>query len=279
MVGHPHKFDVCWADVKVIDGANTLSLSGADPGDACQNTNAFINGCVMSRIAHKWTGSGYTPFDGETPGMEGTLVPWDGFWVSAVRSGIKLRIPATPGNCGEPAALLAATTSSAGVLGTTSQGGELPSFHGEAGKPDIQDGWFIRLIAESGELLDRSNVFGQLPDSRQGYDTHDLIELPPFGSDFLTAVFSHPEWGKHAGDYASDFHLLKANQIQDRWSFEVRSSHPGAQVTLSWQGADEKLAYSILVDRETREKIPVVPDGTYTFTMNGSSRSFVWMIH
>ena len=52
MVGTPHAFDVCWADVEVIDGASTLSLAAADPGGACQSAGALGNGCVMSRIAH-----------------------------------------------------------------------------------------------------------------------------------------------------------------------------------------------------------------------------------
>ena len=41
--------------------------------------------CVMSRKASKYnsTGASYGSFDGETMGMEGSLVAFDGFWVKA----------------------------------------------------------------------------------------------------------------------------------------------------------------------------------------------------
>ena len=53
MAGHPFNFDVCWADVEVIDGAATLSLGTADPAGVCQGAGAEAGGCVMSRIAQK----------------------------------------------------------------------------------------------------------------------------------------------------------------------------------------------------------------------------------
>ncbi len=251
MVGHPHPYDVCWADVQVVDGANTLSLAEADLGGACQAASAAANGCVMSRIAHKWTGASYATFDGTTLGMEGTTVPWDGFWVSAVKSGISLRIPAFAGGpglpCGNPKSALA-------------------------------NGWYIRLTAESGALRDVSNVFGQLADSAQGFDSHDLEELVPFGDAYLTVVFPHANWGNHAGDYGSDYHPLQDESAADAWSFEVRSSDPEAQVTLGWQGPSSRLLGSVLTDLRTGERIAVAGEGSYTFAMNGSVRRFGWVV-
>ncbi len=243
MVGHPHTFDVCWADVEIIDGASTLDLAMADPAGACQGTGAVGAGCIMSRIAYKWTGAAYAPFDGITPGMEGTLVDWDGFWVSAAKDDILLKIPATPGNCGAP----------------------------ERG-----DGsWSVRLIASSGELEDYANVLGQLSDSVDGYDSHDLLDLPPL-TPYLTAVFPHPDWGDQANDYTSDYHQPRDESEPDVWSFEIRSSDPAAEVTLHWEGPEARLVGSVLTDLETLEQVAVTPDGSYTFTMNGPTRSFRW---
>ncbi len=242
MAGHPHKFDVCWSDVEVIDGVSTLDLSMADPLDACQGTGAVGAGCVMSRVAYKLISGSYAPFDGITPGMLGTLKPWDGFWVSAAKGGIKLKIPAIPGNCGAP---------------------------------ELGGGWFIRLIAESGALEDSSNVLGQLPDSVDGYDSHDLLDLPPL-TPYLTIAFPHPDWGDHANDYTSDYHLLRPESEPDAWSFEVRSSDPAATVTLRWEGPASRLLGSALTDVETGEEVAVAPDGSYTFTMTGATRSFHW---
>ena len=245
-VGHPHNFNVCWADVLVDDGGVIKNLATVDPGGSCQTTGA---GCIMSRVAYKWTGAAYAAFDGTTPGMEGTLVPWDGVWVSANKPGIELRIPATPGGPGLPCGP--------------------PAFA-------APEGWFIRLIAESEGLRDSFNVFGQLADSRQGYDAHDLQELPPFGDSYLTVVFPHHSWGDQAGDYASDYHRLRPGR--DRWRFEVRSSNPGATVTLRWEGPGEKLRSSILVDEETGRRIRVRPGGRYRFTMTDTVRSFRWKL-
>ncbi len=250
MIGHPHAYDVCWSDVQVIDGANTLSLAQADPAGACQAANAAANGCVMSRIAHKWTGAAYAPFDGTTLGMEGTAVPWDGFWVSAVKSGISLRIPAIGGGAGLP-----------------------------CGNPKArgQGGWYVRLIAESGDLRDAANVLGQLPDSVQGYDSHDLEELAPFGERYLTVVFPHADWSAQAGDYGSDYHPLRDPAVPDAWRFEVRSSDPEAEVTLRWEGPAERLLGAELTDLETGQRIAVDSSGSYVFSMNGPARQFAWV--
>ncbi len=261
MVGNPHAYDVCWADVEVIDGGSTLNLAAADPGGACQGANAEANGCIMSRVAHKWTGSAYAPFDGITPGLEGTLVPWDGFWVSAVKPGLQLRIPETPGNCGAP-------------LGPSAPGEAGPA---APGAETLPEGWYIRLVAESGTLRDAANVLGVLPGSSRHYDPRDLEELAPFGNTYLTIVFPKPDWGPRAGDYSSDFRRLRAGRWLERFQFEVRSSDPSADVTVRWEGLATHIRNSDLRDDLTGEKFRPQPDGSYTFNMNGSNtRQFTW---
>ncbi len=245
LVGHPFGFDVCWADAQVIDGASTLTLAQADPGGACQGPDPLANGCLMSRIANKWTGSAYAPFDGQTPTAEGTLVPWDGFWVRAFKAGIQLRIPATAGNCGPP----------------------------ESAGP----GWHVRLIAEADGMRDAANVLGQLPQSLVGFDAHDLPELAPFAAPYLTVLFPHPEWGQQAGDYATDFRPLAGAQ-PDRWRFDVATSETGATVTLSWQGPTQWLRRSVLKDLESGQVVPARPDGRYIFTAAAPRHRFAWIL-
>jgi len=245
LVGHNSDFDVCWADALVIDGlANTLDQ--ADPAGVCQTTGGPT--CLMSRIAHKWTGGSFAPFDGQTPGMEGTLTPWDGFWVSSNKVAISLLIPATPGSCGPPAA----------------------QFGGA-------QGWYTRLIVESGSLVDRSNVLGQLIDSSDGYDSHDLAELPPFGTSYLTLVFPHSEWGEQAGDYSSDFRALGDSRTQT-YPFQVRSSDESAKVVLRWEGSKSDLERAMLLDVESGRELTPTSDGSYSFEMTGPTRDFVWVM-
>jgi len=298
MVGHRYWYDQDWADVRVIDGASVLTLAQADPGGACQGLNPLANGCVMSRIAYKWNGSAYESFDGVTLGMEGALENFDGLWVKAFKSGISLRIPdqrstpnaphsetlvTSPAELIETASAETLVSSSASLVSSSASSAETTQqatsqFDRPHGRPEPQESWYIRLIAESGDLRDQTNVLGQLPDSVRGYDYHDLVELLPFGSDFLTIVFPHPKW-KKAGDYTSDFHRLQRLRTRDRWHFEVRTSDTTGPVTLSWDGPAHKLTHSTLVDRETKERIDIVPGATHTFVMNGPSRRFTWVVN
>ena len=54
---------------------------------------------------------------------------------------------------------------------------------------------FLPALAQArrGDLRDAGNLFGQLPASRDGRDLHDLPELSPFASPYLTVVFPQPE--------------------------------------------------------------------------------------
>ena len=149
-----------------------------------------------------------------------------------------------------------------------------------AGNDKTPPEWYVRLVVTQPTLglVDRNNVFGQLHDSTVGYDSHDLDEKAPFGNTWLTVVFPHPEWGDHSANYASDFHPLPAkNGEGDRWSFEIHSDDPGRVLTLRWEGLQEIMEKSTLIDTETGTEVEAVV-GSYEFSMNGQSRSFEWKL-
>ncbi|MEM1203066.1 MAG: hypothetical protein AAGN66_07540, partial [Acidobacteriota bacterium] len=250
MLGHPFASDVCWSDVRVVDGANLLTLDQADPdvgGTLACDLVPPDPSCVMSRVAYTWNGGAYDPFDGVTPGALGTLSPLEGFWATAFRPGIALRIPPATSSCGPP---------------TT---------------PESGAGWHGRLIVSADGLRDSGNVFGQLPGASMGHDVHDLVELAPFSDDSLTLVFDHPDWGDQAGPYATDFH--PPIRSTDRWRFEVRSGVPGRFVTLEWQVPPGILARSALLDPDSGEVVTqLTPGGSFTFKIEGARRSFVWRL-
>jgi hypothetical protein len=140
------------------------------------------------------------------------------------------------------------------------------------------NGWFIRLTAEAPaeKLSDPGNVLGLLNDSANTYDSHDLIEIPPFGTPYLTLVFPHPNWGAKAGDYTTDF------QKQDRrphtWTFELRSDKTARNVTLRWEGDAAKLKKSILKDVKTGKIYSIRTLQHLTFTVGATKRLFVWTV-
>lgn len=169
---------------------------------------------------------------------------------------------------------------------------------GMQSKTDPKQEWYLRLTAEmpSRGMKDSGNVLGQLNDSADGKDGHDLQELVPFGDNYLTIVFPHDDWAGDVSDFTSDFHAAGAAG-EDSWTFEVRTSDTAGEVTLYWMGlyllentpaldSDAREVVKSLSGRmwledvRTGTVIRAVKDGArqrYTFTMDGSNvRTFRW---
>ena len=153
--------------------------------------------------------------------------------------------------------------------------------------------WYVRLIAHSpaDNLLDRNNVLGQLFDSVDGYDSHDLKELDPPYSPYLTIVFPHDDWVGHEDNYSSDYHAVKWKE-PDQWVFQVKSDNPSLDVDLYWgkvrvlngdiSGA-ELMDKMSLEDVDTGELLKIVENDVslvvYPFNMNGKTvRTFRWIL-
>lgn len=193
------------------------------------------------------------------------------------------------------AAILAATLSPAQAA-PPAKAGNAPTAN------PTQQGWYLRLTVASadGRMKDSGNVLGQLADSEDGPDSHDLAELSPAFSPYLTLVFPHPEWGMESSYFASDFHAIDFAR-PDEWEFQVRSSNPNLDVTLSWsevtaadpaaeeqqgKGRDHLADMSQrmwLEDLDSGEFIAAI-DGegalqNYAFNMDGQrTRNFRWAL-
>jgi hypothetical protein len=163
-------------------------------------------------------------------------------------------------------------------------------------KPPKQRGdeWYLRLIvqSQSGDLRDSNNVLGQLFDSLDGYDSHDLRELDPFASPYLTIVFPHDDWVGHEDNYTSDYHAVKLHET-DQWEFQVKSDDPWLDVYLHWENArvlvqdasgEELMEKMFLEDVDAGVLIKIVGnDGisvkSYPFNMDGmTARTFRWVL-
>lgn len=242
-LGHPFSSFAPWPNVNVFDGASTVSLATAEG-----------NGW-MSKNMWKWNGSAYQVFDTVTPGFEGQLNAWDGFWVSVVSPGLSLEIP--------PPMPVAGRVSPASPRPCRAPGE-----------------WGVRLVAESGSLRDPGNALGELLTAEFGLDGHDLDEPAPFGDSFLTVVFPHPDWNGREPDFTTDFREPSPRAGERRWDFEVRTSRVGQPVTLRWEeidGLDAPPGPSILVDLAAGLRTPVRPGETYTFVPSETTRAFSWI--
>ena len=259
MVGHPYPITACWADVLVIDGNSLLTLDQADPliggVRACDMVPPDPS-CVMSRVAYTWNGASYDAIDGITPGMQGTLSPFEGMFVRAYKPGIGLRFSTVSNTaCGGP---------SAGLI--------------EAGMEDegqaMQSGWYVRVIAQSGGLVDDGAVFGQLPESRDGFDEHDLPELPPFAEPNLSVGFLSGFGNSLSTVFNTDYRALDGLTAKDAWHFQVDGSENGAKVDLDLEGPAWLLDHGMLVDETAGVRLPA--NRTYSYRQTGEPRQFTF---
>lgn len=199
--------------------------------------------------------------------------------------------------------LIALAATSVTILANAAPGGT-----DKGGSPDWSQQWYLRLTVVSPDdssLRDKGNVLGQLDDSESGKDSHDLIELNPFASPYLTLVFPHEEW-LDPGNYSSDYHATDADNA-DEWVFDILSDDAYRNITLYWDpvklvermddavsgkkgsnksskmdSADDLIERMWLEDTLTGERIYAIDSGqlqSYTFNMEGeNTRSFRWVM-
>lgn len=174
------------------------------------------------------------------------------------------------------------------------------------GKRPTLAGWYVRLSVATPDqsMKDPGNVLGQLPDSVDGYDSHDLPEIPPMSARYLTIVFPQSSWGEHNDKYASDYRDIDYTR-PDQWVFEVRTDNPRRDLVLNWSDiqvvatdADEDSkgagrsarldAAKTLIERmrledvTTGARVDAISDGqlqNYAFNMDGDTvRVFRWIL-
>ena len=273
MLGHPHTHNVCWNDAQISNDGFTTILNPvtADPGEICDTDPSNLT-CVMSRKMYQWSGAAYQTFDGVTPGAEGVLGAFDGFFVKVFKPGYQLRVPASP-SCDIGAAALTASAATVGPLQAAANRGRA------APQVRTPDEWGLRLIVSAGTLTDPGNLLGRLKDSLDGYDAHDLDERPADLSPFLMLVFPHPEWGQQTRDYTTDYRALESRRADvTDWDFEVRSDVPRT-ITLTWEidRADIR-DKSRLIDVENRVTVLPKKVSRYTISMAGKTHRFKWQV-
>ena len=245
--GQPYPITTCWANVLVIDGANLLTLSQADPliggVRACDMVPPDPS-CVMSRVAMTYNGTSFDSIDGITPGMQGTLDPWEGILIRAFKPGIGIRFPSVPDSgCGGPVA---------------------GSFEIDMQDPQLamQQGWYARILADSDSGSDYGAVFGQLPESTDGRDASDLVDFAPEDEVSLNVSFSVSNSTRTSERFSSDYRALDGLNAKDSWQFQVQSI-VGESVSLQIEAPAWLLAQAVLTDTETGLRIPAHQIHTY----------------
>ena len=271
-VGFTENTSKAWAEFKAYKGNTLVEMSGitecgsVPPGDQC----------FVSQTGHVWNGSNYDPYDALAPGFDDDVEPGHAVWVKGYQTGTMLRIE-------PPAASESmAYSEAASVLQSGSISKTLKDKTPKTAKKDNGEGWFIRLIAESGTMRDRSNVLGQLHNSLDGLDSNDIEELTPFGyrsgGRYLSLTFENDAFTDAGWGYTSDYRAMTKKPAGE-WLFLVRASEDAQEITLRWEGNDKLLRGTILRDEQTGKKIPVRPDQSYTFSNAGGENRFTFIVH
>lgn len=276
---------ISWPDTLVVDGPQVKTLLEADPLDkggpdrAC-DVSPPTNKCLMSRILRIWGGAkaagSYQVYDPDVPGQQGTVVPLDGLWVKAFKSGVELRLP-------DPAAPATKTTMPASAA-TNTETKDSPGKGNKGGnKGDKKDPkssgatWFIRLIAEQGSLRDPGNTLGQKPGSIDGLDSRDLEEPLPFGETYLSVLFTNPLFREVDWGFTTDFRT-PTDPPEGEWPFVVKTSDTETPISLSWASDGYDLSGAWLLDRQTGTAVSVASGDGYTFQPTDKESLFVFFV-
>ena len=283
LVGFHGTGSVSWPDTLVVDGQQVKTLLEADPLDkqspdrVCDLVPPTTK-CLMSRILRVWGGTkasgSYQVYDPDVPGQEGTVVPLDGLWVKAFKSGVQLRLP-------DPVA--PASEAMAAAAKSAAEGADAKDNRGKSnkgGKKDHKDSgatWYVRLVAEQDSLRDPGNTLGQKPGSIDGRDSRDLEEPAPFGGTYLTILFTNPlldgvDWG-----VTTDFRAPTDLPVGE-WPFVVKTSSTSAPITLRWVSDDYDFNGGWLLDQQTGMKIAITAGDSYTFQPVQRENNFVFVI-
>ena len=261
-IGHNQNVSVDWNQVQVVDGNKVFNYPDYDKlknGAYDCDFDPVKKGCRMSRKMHKWNGSAYQVFDGITAGSEGTLDPFDAFWVQAFKANIQLRIPdGTLAATAGPARASSSVESAYTVKGKKSKKPKKPK----------NTSWYIRLIAASGDMRDPGNVLGQMDDATEGNDAHDLEEPWPFGGQYLSILFTNPLFEEVDWGFTTDFRA-PTKLPQGVWPFVVRAHASIDKVTISWEGTDDLFDDTWLVDELNGVMIRAEAGKSYTFEITG----------
>lgn len=202
-IGNPFLYNVRWADIQVI-------LTDAN------DPNALVPVDILTAASRGWIIStiySYDPATGEyqyDTDLTTNLVPFQGYWVKALRSNISLLVPPTGGRAAK-----------------------LPTSSGGAARGrsvTVPNGWTMRLSAKGQHTQDTFNFIGLSGRASDGIDIYD-VEKPPAVQGAVRLGMVHPNWGRRAGSYSTDIQAMGGRK---QWDVVVTSAAPNENVTLSW---------------------------------------------
>ena len=168
-------------------------------------------------VAAGWVNALYT-YDSLGYTLAEELVPWHGYWLSAVDSGVSIHYPI-----------------------------HVPSDSNGSSRQDRDElSWYIPFISTVDGAIDRTTRLGVMEDATLGFDaSYDIAKAPnPPGNDYVTLSSMRPDWGHELGDrFAYDFQGPIDQDSWIQWDLLIDSNQDS--VHIEWELIDIPDEYEI----------------------------------
>ena len=132
---------------------------------------------------------------------------------------------------------------------------------GSGQTPSFTDDWSIQILVSmqpwyfGDYITDEFNYFGVSDTTSDDYDSMDIPDVPPFGTNWVKAYFYHPEWDSLFGDNFTQEY--KSNEFCDskEWDFNVEANSQGPLIMeFIFNNVPENL-YIEIIEEEMTEVI------------------------
>lgn len=139
------------------------------------------------------------------------------------------------------------------------------------------DGWGLKLSAQSKGCIDADNYIGFSPGASNGCDFNDLSEPPPV-ENYVSLYFPHSDWGRYSGRYRTDYRSRGDFGALEITNFDfVVETNVKEKTVLSWDVVNPPLNYCItLYDKKECRGINLadVKDYSIDWSDGETSREF-----
>ncbi|MCX6162076.1 MAG: LamG domain-containing protein, partial [Ignavibacteriae bacterium] len=148
---------------------------------------------------------------------------------------------------------------------------------------DTTTRWLMQVKSQISTVYDNENFAGVADSATEGFDSRfDLPEPPPAPGNYISAYFSHPEWGVITGsDFARD--IKKNTNVTDtvkRWFFFVKTNVLNDSVKLTF--LKDRIPSSLgkyLTDLSTGQRINLKTISEYKYyNTSATARQFELII-
>ena len=236
LIGSPFAFPVFWENSLVRYNGNIVRL---------------YDNAAQQLVRRQWFHYVDTTEDGINDGQyisnrdvlladTTQLIPWNGYWVYAEKSGVELLLNPSP---------------------TLPQ---LPSLAKKKSQQSAQ--WTIHLIAASGNAIDNSTIIGESQDALDTYDQFDSPKPPQLSNDLVAGIL-HRTWpGGGKALFAADIAHYADNREYE-WQVSISSSSGKSAIDLSWKTSGNVNSILILSDSISGATVDISTSNSYSFSL------------